>query len=542
MSDNTPPPYDLPDPVIRTRSRANPSLVWLVPVIAALVGVVLVIRAYTAAGPDITLRFATAEGLEKGMTEVKFRDVVIGRVTDIRLGDNHQGVVVTVSLTSDAAGLAVSDTRFWVVRPRADLGGISGLTTLLSGPYIGVDAGTSTEAQYEFTGLEMPPAITSEQLGQRYTLVADDLGSLGIGSPIYYRRIPVGRITSYELSEDGHSIALQAFVNAPYDRYVTASTRFWNASGVDVSLDAGGLKLSTQSLITLLTGGVAFAEAGNTGAKPAAAGTRFPLHLDERTALAPPDGQAIPVRLRFMQSIRGLAVGAPVDFKGIELGKVTRIGLDFSPAQRRFATEVLVELYPDRLGASYQSFRAAEGRNGSPEALLGRLVERGLRAQLRSGNLLTGQLYVALDFAPKSAPVQVNLARRPLEIPTLASNLDQIQTQIAGLVERLDKLPLEDIGNNLRDTLKSADGLIKQLDSDLAPEAKKTLNDVRQTLDAVNGSLVSPEGPLGQDLQNTLREAERAARSLRNLGDYLQRHPEALLRGKPDAQDPEPAK
>ena len=535
MSDPIKLPHDLPDPVIEQRRRVSPSLVWLVPAIAVLAGLVLIVRAYTSAGPDITISFSSADGLEKGKTEVRFRNVVIGRVRDIRLSDDHQGVIVSVSLTQDAQNFAVADSRFWVVRPRADLGGISGLTTLLSGPYIGVDAGVSTERTTEFVGLEVPPAITSDQRGKRYTLMSADLGSLSIGSPIYFRRMPVGRITGYQLGANGRSVLLHAFINEPYDRYVTEDSQFWNASGVDVSLDAGGLKLNTQSLVTLLTGGIAFDQRGS-GGTAAPAGSQFKLYADEKSALAPADGEAIQVRLRFAQSIRGLTVDAPVDFKGIELGRVTSIGLDFNPARKRFSANVIAELYPDRLGSSYQSFRDSLGRRyQSPEALLGRLVERGMRAQLRSGNLLTGQLYVALDFVPGAAPAQLDLAQQPLEIPTLPGSLDQIQTQIAGIVAKLDKVPIEDIGNNLRDTLQSADSLLRQLDKELAPEAKKTLVEVRETLGAVNGSL---DASGGQNLQTTLQEVERAARSMRNLGDYLQRHPEALLRGKPGAEDP----
>ena len=528
-------PPELPDPLIENRRRISPSLVWLVPAIAVLAGLVLIVRAYSSAGPDISISFATADGLEQGKTEVRFRNVVIGRVKNIRLSDDHQGVVVKVSLTQDAKSFAVTDSRFWVVRPRADLSGISGLTTLLSGPYIGVDAGISTERATEFTGLEVPPAITGDQRGKRYMLMAADLGSLSIGSPIYYRRIPVGRVTGYQLGANGRSVQLQTFISEPYDRYVTEDSQFWNASGVDVSFDAGGLKLSTQSLVTLLTGGIAFDQRGS-GGKPAIAGSQFKLYADEKSALAPADGKAIQVRLRFAQSIRGLAVDAPVDFKGIELGRVTSIGLDFNPERKRFSANVIVELHPDRLGNSYQRFRDSLGRRyQSPEALLGRLVERGMRAQLRSGNLLTGQLYVALDFVRDAPPVTVDLSQQPLEIPTMPGSLDQIQTQIAGIVAKLDKVPIEDIGNNLRDTLQSADSLLRQLDKELAPEAKKTLVEVRETLGAVNGSLDSSGG---QNLQTTLQEVERAARSMRNLGDYLQRHPEALLRGKPGAEDP----
>lgn len=533
---------DLPRPEIRRRRRINPSLIWLVPVVAALVGIVLILRVWLNAGPEISISFETGEGLEVGKTEVKFKNVVVGKLRALELDDDRQHVIVKVDLSKDAEHLAVDDSRFWVVRPRADLGGVSGLSTLLSGAYIGVDVGKSSEPREEFIGLEVPPAVTNDQKGGRYLLAADDLGSLNIGSPIYFRRIPVGRIVGFELNPDGKAVSLQAFVDAPYNRYVTSTTRFWNASGFDVSIDGGGLKINTQSLVTLLAGGVAFQPLTEDDAgEPVGENTRFELYADQTTALAPPDGAEMLVALRFFQSLRGLTVGAPVDFKGVELGKVKTIRLEYDPAQRRFAGDVVVQLYPQRMGGAYQRLREREGGDDpAPELLFSRMVERGLRAQLRTGNLITGQLYVALDFLPKAKPAKVDPAQRPFEIPTEPGSLDQIQSQIADIVAKLDEIPFGDIGRNLRDTLGSADALLKQINDDIAPEAKKTLEEAQNTLDGLNRSLASPDAPLQQDARKTLEEVDRTARSLRNLADYLQRHPESLIRGKPKAAEPEP--
>lgn len=530
---------ELPQPIIRGRRRMDTSLIWLVPVLAALVGLTLIVRSCSEAGPEITISFNTAEGLEKGKTEVKFKNVVIGKVREITLNDDLQGVRARIALTGDAENLAVADTRFWVVRPRADLSGISGLNTLLSGTYIGVDAGTSPERRTEFVGLDVPPPITHDQRGKRFMLTSSNLGSLGIGSPVYFRRIPVGRVTAYELVRGGKSVKLQIFVDDPYAQFVTTGTRFWNASGVDVKLDASGLKFNTESLVTLLTGGVAFGHLPNEG-EPAAAESTFRLFPEQQTALARPDGITLEVSMRFQQSIRGLSVDAPVDFKGIELGRVKTIGMDFDTRRKRFDTLVTAEIYPERLGPSYHQFRKQEGGDSQqPEILLSRLIERGLRAQLRSGNLLTGQLYVALEFIPKAPKLKVDLAQLPLDLPTLPGSLDQIQSQIAGIVDKLDQVPIVEIGNHLRNTLKTADSLMLQLDTELAPEAIRTL-------ESVNDNLAGSDGAVIKDVQRTLGEVDRAARSLRNLGDYLQRHPEALIQGKPDAAQPdialEPAK
>jgi Paraquat-inducible protein B len=255
---------DIPEAQIASpqigRRHSRVLLVWLVPIVAALVGIGLVIRAMLAAGPTITVSFQTAEGLQAGKTEVKYKNVVVGRVTSIRLTRNFKGVVVTIDLTHNAAKLAVADTRFWVVRPRVDWGGVSGLNTLLSGAYIGVDVGSSKTPKRRFAGLSEPPAILHDQKGRRFLLHARTLGSLNIGSKIYYRKFAVGRVAGYKLDQDGQGVTIQLFVRAPYDNFVTRETHFWNASGVDLAVNANGLKLATESVASVLAGGVGFGQ------------------------------------------------------------------------------------------------------------------------------------------------------------------------------------------------------------------------------------------------------------------------------------------
>jgi paraquat-inducible protein B len=262
MSAEEPKSMQFPEPSIRGPSRLRVSVVWLVPLVAALVGLGLLLRAYVQAGPEITISFKNAEGLEAGKTEVKYKDVAIGRVREIELSSDHTQVLVRVELKKTNADLAVRDTRFWVVRPRADLGGVSGLGTLLSGAYIGMDVGRLKETTREFEGLELPPRVTNDQQGGRYLLRADNLGSLNIGSPVYYRRIPVGSVVGFDLEDRGQGVVVEVFVEAPYNHFVTQDTRFWNASGVDLSVDASGVKVNTQSLLTLVAGGVAFQSGG----------------------------------------------------------------------------------------------------------------------------------------------------------------------------------------------------------------------------------------------------------------------------------------
>jgi len=533
-SDNKPIPSDLPEPVVQ-RPRVNASLVWLVPIIAALVGLSLVIHAWLQAGPTITISFQSAEGLDPGKTPVKFKNVVIGRVNRVQLSPDRSHVTATVSLEKSAQGFATADTRFWVVRPRIGLGGVSGIDTLLSGAFIGADVGESQEQKTDFTGLENPPSVTHGAPGKTFDLHADDLGSLDIGSPIYYRRIQVGRVSSYQLDEDGKGVTLEIFIDAPNDKFVTTSSRFWNASGVDVSVGADGLKVNTQSLATVLAGGVAFQDpAGPHDATPAAEDADFRLFGDRATAMAPPDGEPKYIRMRFNQSLRGLAVDAPVEFLGVAFGRVVSVNLDFDEKTQTFPTVVGAVVYPARLGKAHDKLMAMAKARGDDEQMsqmIGRLVEHGLRAQARTGNLLTGQLYIAMDFLPKAPKVAFDGATRPLEIPTAPGDFEKIQEQVADIVSKVQKIPFDSIGRNLDQTLADLDHTLKQVNGSVLPEVKTTLQGAQQTLGNANTAL-APDSPLQQNLGGTLQELQRTSRSLRVLTDYLGDHPDALLRGR----------
>ncbi len=524
-----------------TRRRWRLPLVWLVPAVAALIGLSMLVHAWLSAGPEITIAFRTAAGLEAGKTPIKYKGVTVGGVKSITLSDDGAHVIVTVSLDKGASSLTRRDTRFWVVRPRVGTGGVSGLDTLLSGAYIAADAGTAKTSGNAFTGLETPPTVIAGTPGRSFTLHAQDLGSLDIGSSIYYRRIPVGRLASYQLDEDGNSVNLQVFIDAPYDRFVTTDTRFWNASGVDVSLGADGLKLKTQSMATIVAGGIAFAAPDRSLASTAPAHAEFTLAKDQDTALAPPDGPGQYMQLRFAQSLRGLTVGAPVLFAGVTLGSVVSMNLDYDQAKRRFPTVVGIVVYPQRLGPVLDTIKQERDRGGDNEQhvaqFLQKMVEHGLRAQARSGNLLTGQLYISLDVVPNAPKVPFNVNARPLTVPTINGTFDRVQEQVASIVGKIDKLPLASIGNNLDATLAGLGNTLKQVNGQVLPETTRTLQQAQKTFGAAQGMLAE-DAPLQQDLGRTLQEVQRSARSLRTLTDLLGRHPQSLLRGIPDDAPP----
>ncbi|MDW3682382.1 MlaD family protein [Cupriavidus sp. CV2] len=534
---NHPPPHGVPHPARKPRARWLPSLVWLIPIVAAVVGLSLLINTLASRGPEITVTFRTAEGLTPGKTPVRYKDVDIGLVKTARLAADRSHVIATIALTKDAETFAVADTRFWVVRPRFAMSGVSGLETLLSGAYIGVDAGKSGETRRSFTGLEVPPTVTADASGRQFVLRAQDLGSLDIGSPVYYRRVQVGHVVAYQLEPNGHDITLRVFVNKPYDKLVSADTRFWHASGVDLKLDANGLKLSTQSLVTVMLGGLAFqAPEHSTVHATAAENTEFLLAADQSEAMKEPEELAPALAvLNFDQSVRGLSPGAPVDFRGVTVGQVRSIGIEYQRDKKAFRMPVVVELYPSRMGLREKDV-ADDTRK---LAIVHSLVQRGMRAQLRTGNLLTGQLYVALDFFPKAPlPADLDLNASLPEFPTTPGTFDELQAKLGDIVTKIGKVPFDQIGQDARTAMVSmnkmlvnADKLVAQVNGDVAPEVLAALKDVRRTLATANGAL-APDASLQQDTRRMMQELTQTAVSLRTLTDYLERHPEALLQGK----------
>ncbi|MCZ2495836.1 MCE family protein [Xylophilus sp. Kf1] len=527
-------------PQVKRRRNWIPSLIWLIPIIAALVGITLVAKVLIDRGPEVVVTFKTAEGLEAGKTAVKYKDVQIGVVQSLRLARDRSHVRVVLQLSKDADGFTAKDTRFWVVRPRLDTSGISGLNTLLSGAYIGADAGVDEETASEFTGLESPPIVTRDASGKQFLLHAADVGSLDVGSPVYYRRIKVGQIASFDLDPDGKGVSLRIFVNQPYDKFVGANTRFWHASGIDMQLGAGGVTLRTQSVASILLGGIAFRAPDDRNGAESAENATFTLAEDETAAMKQPDGPSHLLMLYFNQSVRGLAPGATVDFRGVNIGEVRSIGVEWDKVGQQLRMPVLVQIYPNRIRGPKQQ-NEPESRPEQEEQLR-RMVSKGMRAQLRSGNLLTGQLYVAIDFFPKAPPVKVDVTREPFEMPTMPGSLDQLQSQVQDIVTKVNKVPIEEIGQDLRTslakldkTLANAEQLTRKLNNDVAPEVTAAVKDARKTIDSA-GRTLAQDSPLQQDMRETLQQLNRTAASVRTLTDYLERHPESLLRGKPDDQ------
>ena len=529
------------------KRRYTPSLVWIIPIVAALIAGWLAIKTVNDRGPTISIRFESAAGLEAGKTKIRYRDVDIGMVETVRLDQDLTHVLVRARMDRQATPFLTESAQFWVVRARVSTGEVSGLTTLFSGAYIAIAPGKNGSPDSDhFVGLESPPVLTSDLPGRHFTLKAKDLGSLDIGAPVYYHQIQVGRVVSYTLNAQNDDIDLRIFVEAPHHQRVFTQSRFWNADGIDVSLDAEGIKIDTESLATILSGGIAFATLDQTDpGAPAEENAVFTLYPDRRSSQKKEYRLKQRFLMYFNESVRVLAPGAPVEFRGIPIGQVTAVDLEFDLDRMEFRIPVVVEIEPERISITGKGALDAE-------ALAPRLVERGLRAQLKLVNLLTGQLAVSLNIYPDVPKAALVYGGKYPEMPTLPTPLEEIAGTVSRLLKKIDQLPLDRIAgglerdlNTLDSTLKSADAslktldetladmqkLVRNIDAEMAPEATAAIEELRRTLTALQGNF-GADSPLSSDARQAFDEFAKAARSMRTLTDYLERHPESLLRGK----------
>jgi paraquat-inducible protein B len=541
---------DLPQAEVQRKKQI--SIVWLIPIVAVLIGGWLAYKGLSEKGPMVTITFESAEGLEAGKTQVKYKDVKIGEVQTIRFNADLSRVIVTIELVKEAEPFLTENTRFWVVRPRVTASGVSGLGTLFSGAYIGMDPGTEGEPSRRFKGLETPPVVTTGMPGRNFLLQANSLGSLDVGAPVYYRQIQVGQVIGYKLEDNGRSLSIEIFINAPHDKLVRSNTRFWNASGLDLKLDASGIKLNTESLVSIMMGGIAFEtptslEAGG----PAQEGQVFKLYDSQDSIFERTFTEKKYYILRFKGSIRGLTIGAPVEFRGIKIGQVVDIKAVFNEETLTPQIKILIETEPQRWETMGDTTLDQKNQMET-------LVAKGLRAQLKTGSLLTGQLFIDVDIYPDADPAKVLYGEKYAELPTIPTPLQLITYRVDKILSKIETVPIEKISKDLEGTLQnlknitdSADllqavqalnqtlqdtrALAQNLNTNVAPAITATLDQAQQTLVSVEGAL-GKDSPLQYELRLAIKELGESARSLRVLLEYLERHPDALIFGKGKAK------
>ena len=535
-SNNAPKPIPAA-PITHTRRRLSP--VWIIPIVAGLIGLWLVWQHYAAQGPLIYVRFETANGVDAGKTAVQCRSVRIGIVEGVKLAPDLKSVVATIRIKNDAAELLRSDTRFWVVRPRFGGAGISGLGTILSGTYIELDPVTGQAARHHFDGLEKPPVTPQGVPGLHVTLVVDKAGSIGIGSSVSYRGIKVGQIESQVFNPDKGRLEFGAFIEGDFGQLISPRTRFWNVSGIDLDIDADGVRLRTGTLESLVSGGVAF-DTVNDGSKhePAPDGTVFSLFNSfddtKETTLNP----RLTYLLLFKESVRGLSPKAPVEFRGVRVGTVMGISFDYLPTDPERRVPVLIKIDPALIAHLPEGDIEKDGRE-----MIAKSVRTGLRATLRTGSILTGKLFIDLDTQEDPPPAEIVEINGYQVLPTISTGLGQLQDKVAAVLDKIQNLKIEETVENASSALaeikssatelkKVVAGLDKLLASEetqgLPKEIKGALDEMRMTLSGFND-----KSTIYRDVARTLEELGTTLRSIESLATTLERKPSSLIWGNP---------
>lgn len=528
------------------------SVIWVVPLLTLLMGGWLVYEALSEKGPTITIRFENANGLVAGTTLIKFKDVEVGKVTRIELNEDLSGVVVTAEMHKEATPYMTENTRFWVVRARVAAGEVSGLGTLFSGAYIGCNPSAEGQKRSHYLGLEKPPVLTTGQPGRHFILSAKNLGSLDLGSPVYYRGIKVGQVVDYNFDTRGEAILIKVFIYAPHHENVRQNTRFWNSSGIDISMDASGVKMRTQSLVSILLGGVAFDL--DPYARPqaqAAENETFNLYPDQENSTKNIYSVRHYYRMYFDQSVRGLFPGAPVEIKGIKVGEVVKVGLRFDAERLDFQVPVLVALESERLSPLLSTGQVSRRSNKKGSLLpatekgtddvrtrLEQLIEMGCRAQLKPGNLLTGQLYIDLAFYPDAPPVAQVAGEDYPVIPTLSAPLEQLAQRVDTILKKVETIAFDRIGQELQVSMTELTAVLTQLkqtvnlvNREMIPAVDASLQQLQKSLNGIDESF-GPESGLSYNAGTAARELGMTLRSLRTLLDNLERDPQSLIFGR----------
>lgn len=549
MSDSpSPPPSTTPDsPPVPARAvvrRSRPwNAVWLVPLVALLLAGWLVWQHYSSQGTLAYLRFETANFIESGKTEVRCRSVRIGSVENVELANDLNSVVVAVRIDPDAESLLRKGTRFWVVRPRVSASDVSGLGTLFNGAYIELDPGDGPEPVTHFDGLEVPPVTKSSVPGLRLTLTAERAGSLNAGSPIYYNGFEVGQVELRTFDMGEKHTKLDIFIREQYAGLVNEGTCFWNNGGIDVSAGADGFRLRTPSFQAMVAGGASFGvPAGTLPGPPVKDGAVFQLYANEAATREVVFKGTRLCLLLFDRSVRGLQKGAPVEFRGIPLGRVRDISLKYAPPGDK-RVPVVIEMDPGML-------RTTTEGGYDDTAVLTNAVKSGLRARLNTGSLLTGALYIDLDYVPEAPPAELVHSGEYDLLPTHSSGLVQMEAKVNDLLAKLEALPLAETMEKFGQTAEGITRTAQEAQATLA-EARKVLASQKTqgltaqldaTLADVRSSVTSlgPAGSVQGDLRRTLDELRAALRAFKTLSTTVEEKPNSLLFGRDSTGDPVP--
>jgi paraquat-inducible protein B len=557
MTDDAQKPVGL----VAVRKGRRFSIIWTIPIVALAIGAFLAWNTVRKQGPTIVITFDDAEGLQIGQSQLKFKDITLGTVKSLEFTEDRRHVVISIATTAQAEQFLTKGTIFWVVKPRLFAGNISGFNTLLSGSYIGMLPGPATDPpERAYLGHEEPPVLEAVVPGRTFLLKTEQIGSVSLGSPVFYRGLSVGEVLGWDIGDLAKDVTIHAFVRSPYDSYVRDQTRFWNASGVSVKLSGGGVDVQVESLRAILLGAVAF-ETPDTApsSEVAAADHEFPLFPNQDAERNASYSRKIPLLVYFPSSVRGLTPGSDVVIRGLKVGRVTDVRLSFDVAKGEVLAPVRLEIEPERVVGIGRQLVQNEA------VMVQMLVDKGLRASLQSGNLITGEMLISLDVVPDAPPAKVTFEAGAFLFPTSSSGgLAGLQVSAGELLRNVNAIPFGSIGESvnvlvgnmskltgapqlqqsltsLAATLAEAQSVMKNLDTQMGPTLKQlpeiaaslqvTLKQSSLLMRSV-GSGYGDNTQFHRDLDRLMAQLSDAVRSFQALADLLTQHPEALVRGR----------
>lgn len=533
------------------RGRARRiSSIWLVPAVALAIGVWMAYDTVTSRGALISIEMGNAEGIEAGQTMVRVKDVAVGRVESIRLSDDFSRAEASVRMFADTDPMLNTATEVWVVKPRIGRDGISGLGTLLSGAYIEMRPGQSNVAERRFEALPQPPVLRGDERGVRIQLRSVEASGISAGDPVNYRGYTVGRVASANFDIANQMNVFTVFVEDPFADLVTDNVRFWQSSGVRVELGAEGFQIEIGSLESLIAGGVTFDVLDNNVAgEPVEQDHRFQLFADQDTAQQEGFTHYANYLMLIEESVRGLSPGAPVEFRGIRVGTVMQVPYTgdggLGSALLNMRVPILVRFEPERLGPQYAGFDIQTWQ----QQLQG-LFGEGLRGSLRSGNLLTGALYVDLNFHDE-APYVANAGEADYPIfPVVRGSGSQIDQKVADLLDNLNQIDFGHFAASAEQTLQASEqtlavisALGTRLDALLAdPEMQALPTQLRRTLHELEqvADGYSADAPAYQDFERSMERLNLILRDLEPFAESLRDKPNSLLFNIDVEPDPQP--
>lgn len=541
---------ETPTEARRKPPRRRISSIWIVPIIAAAIGAWMVYHNLSRIGPTITLIMSSADGIQAEKTLIKARNVEVGKVESMQLSDDLDHVIVTAQMNDDTERLLKSDTRFWVVKPRIGREGISGLGTLWYGAYIELLPGEKGEYQEEFRVLEEPPLAEMDAEGLRVELTGDNPDRLNVGDPIIYRGFSVGRIEGKDFNVAERSMHYQIFIEDDYRDLVTENTRFWSASGIALNLGSEGMRVDMGSIESLLDGGITFGVPENLPpGEPVKEGSGFTLYADKENAMFDSYDQYLEYVLLIDDSVRGLNAGSSVEYRGVRVGTVREVPYEFNSQTVTQISDikipVLIRFEPQRLDPEVTQTELEEWRDR-----LQRLFKRNLRATLKTGNLLTGSLFVDLAFYEDTAAFAVKEFNGKTVFPSVPSRLTQLDQKFTRFMDQINDLEIKPLLDKLNQNLESSQALLEDLnnlssqvneileskDSKAIPaDIRNTLHEVRETLDGFK-----PSAPAYESLNKTLQRLNRLVDDVQPFIDTINKQPNAIIFNKKPEQDPQP--